>query len=185
MPNATKNRQPRYTVEVLREQWIEAMINDGVGRFEIHKWPPRTPREVMARAKANRPPEPGKYFPVSREDVDAARDVMLSCGVTFRTYMNWHLLRRNYEANPAKLKYGPSRKVERDPLPCMSLWLGMNLRKPGMTLQQLAEMLDRPDVPQTEAHQILRQEIADIFTDIRRRLWPRRSRRRKAMDGGQ
>lgn len=177
----SKRRTIRYSVETLREQWIEAMIKDGVGRFEIHKWPPHTPREVMARGKATRPPEPGQYFPVSREEVDSARDAALACGVTFRTFMHWHLLRRNYEANPAKLKYGSSKKVRRDPPPCMSMWLRMNLQKPGMTLQRLADMLDRPDIPQTETHQNLRQEIADIFTDMRRRLWPRRSRRRKAV----
>lgn len=171
-------RPIEYSVETLREQWIEAMIKHGVGQAEIVKWPPGTPREVMARAKASRAPESGKYYPVSRDEVEAARDAAIACGVTFGSWMEWHLLRRNYEADPTVLKLGLSRKVARDPLPMISMGLVMYLKKSGMTMQRLAEMLDAPGAPQSEIHRSIRQEIADKLADLASPLEPRRTRRR-------
>lgn len=178
--NGTRKRRATiYTVDVLRRQWIEAMIREGVGRLERSKHPPGLSRAEIAQVVATRPPPPGKYFPVSREEVDAAREAAFACGVTFRTWMHWHLLRRNYEANPAVLR-GPRKKVVRDALPMMSSSLFMNLKKPGMSMQRLADMLDQRSGTSTEIERQLRQEIANIFTDMRRRLWPRRSRIRSA-----
>lgn len=176
--NPAKGCSVEYSVETLREQWIEAMVMHGVGKVEILKWRAGTPREVMARAKATRAPEPGKYYPVSRATVEAARDAALACGNTFGSWMDWHLLRRNYEADPAVLKNGSSKKVSRDPLPRISMGLVMYLKKPGMTMQRLAEMLEAPGAPQTDVHRNIRQEIADIFADIASPLEPRRTRRR-------
>ena len=176
-------RRAEYSVDTLREQWIVAMIKHGVGPIEASKHPPGTPREVMARAKATRPPEPGKYYPVSRDEVEAARDAALACGVTWRSWAHWHLLRRNYEADPTVLRMGSSRKVARDPLPQSCMGLYMYLKKPGMTMQRLAEMLDAPGAPQTEIHMSIRKEIADKLADLCCPLEPRRTRRRSTAIG--
>jgi len=172
-----------YSVEELREQWIEAMIKHGVGPIEASKHPPGTPRAVMARAKATRAPDPGKYYPVSRAEVEAARDAAIACGVTFGSWMDWHLLRRNYEADPTVLRHGLSKKVARDPLSMSSMGLVMYLKKPGMTMQRLAEMLDAPGAPQTEIHRHIRQEIADKLADLCSPLEPRRTRRSRVTLG--
>jgi hypothetical protein len=172
----SKRRAAEYSVDTLREQWIEAMIKHGVGRMEASKHPPGTSRAEMARAKAARAPEPGKYFPVSRDEVEAAREAAYRSGVTFSTYLRWHLLRRNYEADPAVL-VGPRRKVVRDPLPQISIALR------GPTLQHLADRLDTADAPLTEDQRRARQRIAEIFADMARPLKPRRTKRHPAKSG--
>jgi len=176
--STSKRRAAEYSVDTLREQWIEAMIKHGVGRMEASKHPPGTSRGNMARAKAGRAPETGKYFPVSRDEVEAAREAAYRCGVTFSTYMRWHLLRRNYEADPAVL-VGPRRKVVRDPLPQISI----ALRGPDMTLQHLADRLDTAGAPPTEDQRRMRQRIADMFADMARPLEPRRTKRHPAKSG--
>jgi hypothetical protein len=60
-------------------------------------------------------------------------------GVTFGTWQQWHLLRRNYEADPTVFRKGSWKKVKRDPLPKMSVGLMMILRKPGMSMLNLVD----------------------------------------------
>ena len=172
-----------YSVKQLRQQWIEAMIEQGVGRYEAMMAKPRMTRAEIAHERAHRRRAPGKYYPVSRAEVEAAREAAYRCGVTFSTYMNWHLLRRNYEADPTVLQNGPWRQVVRDPLPAMRFGLGGVLLRPGASLLGLADYIDSLGENRTEWQSLVRSEISSIFVDMDRPLRPRRTPLRTARDG--
>jgi len=173
---------PEYTVKQLRTQWIETMIREGVGRDGEMLTKPGMTRAEVAHAKAHRPREPGKYYPVSRAEVEAARDAALACGVTFSTHMDWYMLRRNYEADPTVLQKGPWRQVQRGPLPSSSMVLMMTQRNPGTTLKTIAAHIDGLGDSRTEQQQAIRARIDWLFEDLNRPLRPRRTPLRTARE---
>jgi len=173
-------RPAEYTVKQLRAQWIDAMIQQGVGRCEAMMAKPGMTRADIAHERAHRRRAPGKYYPVSRAEVEAAREATYRCGVTFSTYMDWHLLRRNYEADPTVLQKGPWRQVVRDPLPSSRYGLSSVLLRPGATLLGLADYIDGLGSDRTEWHILVRKEISSILVDMDRPLRPRRTPLRNA-----
>ena len=170
-----------YTVKQLRAQWIDAMTQQGVGRHERISHPGKTNAEI-AHERAHRPRAPGKYYPVSRAEVDTAREAAYRCGVTFSTYMEWHLLRRNYEADPTVLQKGPWRQVMRDPLPSLRFGLSSVLLRPGATMLGLADYIDGLGQHRTDWQKLVRNEISSIFLDMDRPLRPRRTELRAVRD---
>ena len=176
-----KRRLAEYTVEQLRAQWIEAMTQQGVGRFERMAHPDKTNAQI-AHERVHRPRAPGKYYPVSREEVEAARDAALQSGVTFSTYTEWFMLRRNYEADPTVLQMGPLRQVRRGPLPSTKLALVMTRKKPGTTLTSIAEHIDSLGASITEQQKGIREQINLILEDLNRPLRPRRTKLRTVRD---
>ena len=170
-------RPPEYTVEQLRGQWIEAMTQQGVGRYERMAHPDKTTAEI-AHERAHRPRAPGRYYPVSRAEVEAARDAALESGVTFSTYTEWFMLRRNYEADPTLLQMGPWRQVQRGPLPTGKMVLVLTQRNPGTTLKSIAEEIDSLGASITEQQKAIREQINSILEDMNRPLRPRRTKLR-------
>ena len=171
-----------YTVKQLRAQWIDAMIQQGEGRYEAMLAKPGMMRAEIAHERAHRRRAPGKYYPVSRAEVEAAREAAYRCGVTFSTYMNWHLLRRNYEPGPTVLQKVPWREVVRDPLPSTRFGLSRVLLRPGATPLGLADYIDGLGSDRTEWHKLVRKEISAIFVDMDRPLRPRRTPLRTVRD---
>jgi hypothetical protein len=164
--------------------WIETMIRKGVGRKDaLIMEAEGISRAEMARIKAYREPGAGEYFPVSRAEVEAARDAALGCGVTYGTLMRWHLLRRNYEADPSQLWGGPLKKVRRNPPLRMSMGLVFLMTRRRMALGLFAEEFDAGLIAQTAVHRDLRAEIDALFQDLRRPLAPRRPRRKPEWEG--
>jgi hypothetical protein len=178
-----KARRSEREVEQLRAQWIETMIREGVGRDGALLAKPGMTRAEVAHAKAHRPREPGKYYPVSRAEVEAARDVALECGVTFSTYTEWYMLRRNYEADPTVLQKGPWQQVQRGPLPSSSMVLMMTQKNPGTTLKTIAAHIDGLGDSRTEQQQAIRARIDWLLADMNRPLRPRRTKLRTTQDG--
>lgn len=160
-------------------QAMEAMIRKVYGFPQLEQ-PNPNPSKLIPVPRGGRvlTPSPGRYCPVLRTEVVEARRAAYACGVTWSAWFRWYHLRRNYEADPTAFRNGLLRKVERDPPPMMSLGLHAALRRPGMTMQRLADLMDAFDAPLTEIHQIYLREIAAIFEDMRRPLRPRRNKRR-------
>ena len=177
----SKRAPAEYTVEQLRGQWIEAMTQQGVGRFERMAHPGKTTAEI-AHERAQRPRAPGKYYPVSRAEVEAAREAALQSGVTLSTYTEWFMLLRNYEADPTVLQMGPLRQVRRGPLPSTKLALVMTRKKPGTTLTNLAEHIDNLGDCLTDQQKGIREQIKSILADLNRPLRPRRTKLRVVRD---
>ena len=167
---------PEYTVKQLRAQWVETMIREGVGRDGQMLPKPGMTRAEVAYAKAHRPREPGKYYPVSRAEVEAARDAAIESGVTFSNYTTWYMLRRNYEADPTVLQKGPWKQVQRGPLPSSKSVLMMTQRKPGTTLKSIAAEIESLGEHRTEQQVAMLAQINQILDDMRRPLRPRRTK---------
>lgn len=164
----------------LRQQWLEDIIRDAYDpvapaeRLSTHG---RTGTITYRNGATSQ--SPGAWFKVTKREVQAARYAALRCGVTFSTWMHWHLLRRNYEADP-NVRRGPFKRVKRGDGAKLSAALYLSFNRPGMSLVQLADQIDDLDQPLTETQRHIRAEIGAIFSDMCRPLMPKRSRRRLA-----
>lgn len=120
------------------------------------------------------------WFPVTRAEVNEARLRSFRAGVTRDTYMDFHLLRRNYEADPTVLTDGMWREVHRDPPPVIPPVLALFWDNGPINLMALMDDLGRPDHDAPEAADELRDMMAEILADMCRPLQPRRSWRRRS-----
>lgn len=172
-------RRPlEYNLEVLRQQIVEATIREAYETYgpEIGPPVPRRTGTVLHRSGFSHD-SPGAWYPVTKAEVEVARQRAFRCGVTLSTWMHWHLLRRNYEADPNVRQKGEWKKVKRGPPATISYGLMMILKKPGLSMLSLADQIDDLGCPPTEDQQYIRKEIGQIFADMCRPLAPRRSGR--------
>lgn len=124
--------------------------------------------------------KPGAWFAVTGRDVQKARARALRAGVTFATYMDFHLLRRNYEADPFDVRSGAWIKIRRDPPPAMSLALSLSWMRSGCALLDYVDERSRLEEAFGEDADAMQEEIIDLIADMCRPLRPRRRRRRLA-----
>ena len=122
----------------------------------------------------------GAWFPVTRRDVARARLRAFGAGVTFSTYADFHLLRRNYEADPTPFWSGMWIKRLRDPPPRIPRALSLTWTHSGISLIEFVDELGRMDAEFVDAATEMQQEIRTIIADMCRPLEPRRRRRRQA-----
>lgn len=166
-----------YDQRIARQRIVEDVIRatfDEYGPDLTPGVPLRT--GIVVHRNGRRHVSPGAWFPVRRDEVEAARHRAFRCGVTVSTWMEWHLLRRNYEADPAVHRSGVWIKVKRDPPGRISYGLRIILTNSGVSMLSLADQIDDLGSPPTEDQQMLRQEIGQLFCDMCRPLAPRRSR---------
>lgn len=116
----------------------------------------------------------GAWFAVTESEVHAARLRAFRAGVTYSTYTDFHLLRRNYEADPTPLRRGIWFKVQRDPPLVLPRALTLFWTQSGISLIALADQLDRIDPDNVAEPDEMRVLIRSIFADMCRPLAPRR-----------
>jgi hypothetical protein len=158
----------------VRQQSIEAKIRDAYDPLAPRR-PLQTRTGTVVHRSGTTHQSPNAWFPVTRADVISARQAAFACGVTFSTWMDWHLVRRNYEADPKVLKRGPWKKVKRGEAARITMGLVMCLKRPGASMLSIADEIDSLGASASECQQHMRQEIAAIFADMCRTLEPRRS----------
>ena len=119
----------------------------------------------------------GVWFAVKRRDVQQARLRAFRVGVTFASYAEFDLLRRNYEADPDVFGRGLRTTAHSDARPCISpsmkqIWMGSRI--------SLIEFMDELDRNQPEpGTAALRVVIRSILDDMSRPLKPRGRRRQR------
>lgn len=166
--------------ETLRQQWLEEIIRnvyDPLAPAEQLSTHGRTGTITYRNGATSK--SPGAWFAVTKREVQAARYAAFRCGVTFSTWMHWHLLRRNYEANP-NVRRGPFKKVRRGDGARLSGVLYLSLRRPGMSMVKIANLIDALGEPLIDSQRHIRAEIGALLFDMCRPLTPKRSRRRSA-----
>lgn len=117
----------------------------------------------------------GAWFPVTSCEVDKARLRAFRAGITFATYADFHLLRRNFEANPVAVRSGMWVRVMTDPPPCIPRTLALFWQQSGMSLIALANELDRMHPASAAEPDEMRLLIRSIIADMCRPLEPRRT----------
>jgi hypothetical protein len=182
---ATRDREQilaRGTVrdDALRQRLVLEIVRYYHGRTHPDDGIPPVKREGTIRHRSGTVlSSPYYWFPVTAHEVRRARLRALRAGVTFGTYMHFHLLRRNYEADPNDLRRGAWIKVRRAPPPCMPFALLMAWRQAGCGL---IDLIDDPfrleDEFGVEAAAI-ELAILDLLSDLCRPLYPRRSHKRR------
>jgi hypothetical protein len=94
--------------------------------------------------------------------------------------MDFHLLRRNYEADPADICRGMWLKVRRAPPPCLPTALSIFWKRKGFSLIGFLDEFDRMEEEGEPVSDAMRDKMMSIIADMCRPLErPRRSRRRK------
>ena len=169
-------------VERLVQLRAEAMVRKVYGTFVLgddNQIPVRTGTVVHRSGFSYE--KPGAYFPVTYGEVVAARQRAFRCGVTFRSWMNWQVLRRNYEADPTDIRSGAFRKVRRAPPPAMMRGLSMLLLRTDTSMLCLADKIDELERAPTEFERFLRREIGWHLADMCAPLEPKRRRWRKVV----
>lgn len=126
----------------------------------------------------------GAWFPVTGREVQEARLRAFRAGITFRTYMDFHLLRRNHEADPAVFRRGMWIKVRRDPPPCLPRWLTLFWTHSGISLIEFADELRRMELDGSPGAAENRHVIRSIIADMCRPLRPLRRRHRNTLHAG-
>lgn len=151
----------------LREVLAETIVRRHVGRYHPDD-DARVPRRfgTMHHRWSFALPLPGGWFPVTRREVGEARLRAFRAGVTYRTYADFHLLRRNYEADVAAVGVGSWLKVRRDPRPCIPHSLTLFWTNSGISLMQIADELDRMALIERTAPCEIRLEIRSIIADM-------------------
>lgn len=163
-----------------RQQWLEEIIRDvydPLAQAEQLSTHGRTGTITYRNGATSE--SPGAWFAVTKREVQLARYAAFRCGVTFSTWMHWHLLRRNYEADP-NVRRGPFKKVRRGDGAKLSGALYLLLRRPGMSMVKIANLIDALGEPLTESQRHIRAEIGALLSDMCRPLAPKRSRRSTA-----
>jgi hypothetical protein len=112
---------------------------------------------------------------VACREVEEARLRAFRAGVTFLTYKDFHLLRRNFEADPKVFRTGMWLKVRRDPPPCLSRELTLFWMHSDFSLIGFVDEFDRMETESGSDFYEVRQEIRSILADMCRPLEPRGS----------